>query len=526
MWYKKVLPLIYLLSIPLIAFPQIAPERKVCSLMELSELTLEKNPSIQRQYLQVQQSKANLQIATSIFDYRLNASSGYDRNRLSLFQTDARNGLVDGHIRTNTYTLGGGLQRTFRSGMTANLGLDYSRTADNFPLNSASEEVGAFYSDNITSTALSVSQPLLRGSGRKFAAASEKVAGIEVESNVLNLIFASSGELLNTVLAYWQYLNAYKSVKIYQENEDRVRKVLQVTHDLVEAEKKPAGDLIQVKADLTDKERQTLLAKQQLYNARRSLGRFVGLSEVESERLGVPVNEFPSIEASRYSTDIKLEDFITIARTNRTDLKSMIKTSEALGINLNVAGNSLKPQLDLGGFISYGGYDAGNSLRRIVSPLSQSEGRNVQFGVSLNYLFPLNNNYAQANLVSNQIAISNQQVILDNQIRNIELNVSIAYNNLNNSVLTVEKASQTLAYYQEVFENEQVKFQNGLSTILNLIFFQERLTFAQLDYLSAQQQFAQSIINLRYETGTLLPGGSSLAFPENQSVFYQLPLSN
>ena len=70
--------------------------------------------------------------------------------------------------------------------------------------------------------------------------------------------------------------------------------------------------------------------------------------------------------------------------------------------------------------------------------------------------------------------------------------------------MILQKAEETLGYYQNVFSNEQVKFQNGLTTLLNLILFQERLTFAQLEHLQAQQQFATAIINLRHETGTLI----------------------
>ncbi len=493
------------------------------SLLILSELTVSRNPMIQRQDLQIRRAKAEMQAATSAFDYRLNSSLGYDRNRADLFRLDPRYALADARIQTNNYAFGGGLQRTFRSGLTANVGLEYTRIADNYPLNSFGEEVGPFLANNYTSTTFSLRQPLMRGAGSRFAAAQERAAGVDVESNSLNLIFVASGELLNTVLGYWQYLGSHRQVEIYRENEERVRRMLEVTQDLVEAEKKPAGDLLQVQADLTDKERQTLLAAQQLYSARQNLGRYIGLEESESQRIGTPLNDFPTVEASMYSAEIDLARFIGLAHENRADLKALVKTREALEITLDLARNNLKPQLDLGGFVGYGGVQAGNGIERVFSSLGQQQGRNVQFGVSINYLFPLNNNLAQAGFVSNQVAISDQQVILDNQIRNIELNVSIALNDLKNSVLTLEKSGQTLGFYEEVFANEQLKFQNGLTTLLNLILFQERLTFAQLDYLNAQQQFARALIQLRYETGTLMPIANRVLPPEDLRVFYELP---
>ena len=61
-----------------------------------------------------------------------------------------------------------------------------------------------------------------------------------------------------------------------------------------------------------------------------------------------------------------------------------------------------------------------------------------------------------------------------------------------------------------------------MTILLNLIQFQERLTFAELEYLQAQQQFAVAIVNLRYETGTLLVnknGESDI----NKSLFFTIP---
>ncbi|MEO0581446.1 MAG: TolC family protein, partial [Bacteroidota bacterium] len=69
---------------------------------------------------------------------------------------------------------------------------------------------------------------------------------------------------------------------------------------------------------------------------------------------------------------------------------------------------------------------------------------------------------------------------------------------------------------------EQIKFQNGLTTLLNLILFQERLTFSQLDYLNAQQEFALAIVNLRNETGTLIKVGDESSWTDLQT-FYTLP---
>ncbi|MEL6134054.1 MAG: hypothetical protein AAFR59_11885, partial [Bacteroidota bacterium] len=64
--------------------------------------------------------------------------------------------------------------------------------------------------------------------------------------------------------------------------------------------------------------------------------------------------------------------------------------------------------------------------------------------------------------------------------------------------------------------------QNGLTTLLNLILFQERLTLSQLDYLSAQQEFAFAIVNLRNETGTLIKVDGDNNWTD-LATFYTIP---
>ena len=58
--------------------------------------------------------------------------------------------------------------------------------------------------------------------------------------------------------------------------------------------------------------------------------------------------------------------------------------------------------------------------------------------------------------------------------------------------------------YKKAFVNEQLKFKQGMTTLLNLIQIQDRLVYAHSSFISAKLQFAQALAELRYETGTLI----------------------
>jgi len=516
MWSKHLLLIVFLFFGKITIDAQ--TNATTCELTNLYQLVLSKSPTLERQNIQNRMARIDKQSAASQFDYQIFSDLSFNRSGRYFFDLDPLKDIVGEQLKTNNLSLSGGVQRVFRTGLTARANIQYARIGDNLPFNSFNESVDPFIYNNQTSTSLSLTQPLLRGRGRNITTANEKVANTAIERERFNTAFISSNEVHGMILRYWQYLTATKSSKIYQENEERIRAVLEVTNELIKAEKKPMAELLQVQADLKNQERQTISAKQTEYNARQNLGRQIGLTTVESEWIGLPENDFPTID--EIESNLNLQDFLDIAYQNRADIKTINKSLEILRVYLEIANNNVKPQLDLTGSVNFGGSDVGNGVDRFFSALGQREGRNYQVGVGLKYLFPINNNFAEANQLNNQLQYNDQEIFLENQLRNIELNVSIAFNNLLNSIETLKKSKQALTYNEEVFKNEQFKFKNGLTTLLNLILFQERLTFAQLNFIQNQQQFANAISNLRFETGTIFSENKNTI---NLDLFYSLP---
>ena len=340
--------------------------------------------------------------------------------------TDPRSVLISDDLTSRFTTATLGLQKTLRSSLQVNLSVDYTLLSDNLPIDRFNQSVVPNVGDHTMSSTFSLTQPLMRGKGRKIATALEKATELNLESTNDNVVFANSFELLQTGTAYWNYLVASRAIKIFQENEARVRRVLEVTEELVKAEKRPAGDIAQVKADLANQERQTALAEQNLYRARMDLGRAIGLSEEDSKDLGIPLDQFPTIEESNYTSTIDKSIFIELARENRKDIDAAKKAQESLELQLALAENNKRAQLDLTGFVNYGGMNMGNGFGTAFSTFTRSEGSNLGYGLRLNFSFPINNNQAQGTYVQNKAALKDQEISNSNLQRNIDLNVSIA----------------------------------------------------------------------------------------------------
>ncbi|TDW51690.1 outer membrane protein TolC [Flavobacterium sp. 270] len=493
-----------------------------CDLVEISNMTFNKSPNIKRNFYAIQNAEGELQVQWSTFDFRLNSELSYQTGRLNLYDADPRSQYLNQSLNSNSVDFSAGLQKRFRTSQIAEVSLRYRYNNSNFPYNTFEEFVGPFYGNHTGVLNFSLTQPLLKGRGKKIVTTGEQAAKLIIDKNKLDYEFTNSYEILQMGIAYWNYYTAFKSLEVYIQNEARVRNVLEITKELIKADKKPESDMAQVSADLTSQERLTIVAQQNLYNARLTLGRTIGLSDEESQQLDDPVNDFPVVAESGYKENINKNELIKTAKENRGDLKALQKVTEAVELQLQLAENNLKPQLDLTGFAYYGSTSVGNGVDKTLTSFVHNQGQDVGVGAKLTFAFALNNNLAKGNYSINKTAASDQAVISDNAKRNVDLNVNLSLNNLSNSVLILEKAKESMGFHKTAFDNEQIKFQMGLTTLLNLMLFQERFTFSELEYLNAEQQFSNAIINLRHETGTLV-SKESPDFKVIQNAFYTVP---
>lgn len=157
------------------------------NIVKLSEITLTKNPIIKRNMLSVNDAEGGLQIQKSTFDYQLVSRLSLSRNALNLFEVDPRNEYINNQLTSKSTGASVGLQKTFRSSLTANLSVDYSNSNDNFPLNRFNQDVGAYFQDHTVSSTFSLTQPLLRGRGNQTATALEKASELNLESTNENV---------------------------------------------------------------------------------------------------------------------------------------------------------------------------------------------------------------------------------------------------------------------------------------------------------------------------------------------------
>ncbi|HKI01925.1 MAG TPA: TolC family protein [Thermoanaerobaculia bacterium] len=397
-----------------------------------------------------------------------------------------------------------GVTKRYRTGFSIEPDLQLTRTAGSDP--------GAV---NLGTVALTLRQPLLRGRGRAATAAPELSAERQVAASELDLRQTTSERALTVIAQYWQARAGLLNLEILEESEARARDLLETTRKLIEADVTPAADLVQVEANVVAKETARIGGERDLFEARQALGREIGLPPESIATLPVPVDRFPIVSASAVPSTADHSRWVARALEGRADLMAARERRSAAELLRKAAENALKPQLDLVFTPSYTGLVQGSGAGTFFSPLySNVPGAGSALSLSLSW--PTLNSRARGDLAQFEAALEQSAHFEELLSRQIGANVPIALDAVARNAQQFERATEAVRLFERVVENEEKKLRAGTSTLIDVISQRDRLTAARQSQVSAHLALAVSLAQLRFETGTLLPGGDARAIDTAQ----------
>ena len=82
------------------------------------------------------------------------------------------------------------------------------------------------------------------------------------------------------------------------------------------------------------------------------------------------------------------------------------------------------------------------------------------------------------------------------------------------AIQRVKLAQDSVNFYQQTVDAEIARFQIGEVTLIDTIQTEAQQSEARRALVSAQQELAQLIAELRFETGTLVPDASAPVTPQ------------
>ena len=496
----------------------IATAEAPIGLLDAVQSTLARHPLLGVQRQQVEISRALRQQRSGDFDTQLRLTTALSRTNTPLTEAERAGGAVSG-LSADTFTgndldLTGTAHRLLRSGLTIGPTVVMNRATDNLQ-----NTVGL----NRTRVSFDVTVPMLRGKGRDVVTAPETAAEIEVQASLYDLNQEIADLVLSTATSYWQYVASLRQLQIIADSEVRGQEFVAAVTTLVEADKLPRSEINQAQANLASRATGRIVVEQQATEARSSLALAMGLTPEQLAQLPPPADGFPDgiSQPPPSLSPERIRSLINLALTRRADYLAAEKAREAADVIRQAVSNRLRPQLDLtisGGYSSL--HEGGRANEFFVSPFTRMKGPNAVVG--FRYESTPANNLARGELAEAEASYQRSLLLRTERGRVIANDVVNALTAILTGVNRLNRANEAVTAYRAALEGERDKLRLGVGSIIDILTIEGRLTEALLDFVSAQQAYAVSLVQLRHAGGLLVdPDQATHSF--ERDLFFRPP---
>lgn len=479
------------------------------SLFDAVEMALRYNLQVRINKLAPESSYENINVNRGQFDPTIifDLPSAFGRNAQQGTST------LDGGNVISNETLRGGF--TFRDRLE--YGTDWSVNwtgSRRFTTNSFSS-----FNPNFNSTVnLTVTQPLMRGFGREI-----QTAQIVISQNDYKISQEQFRQQVWTTVrtvyrAYWALVIAESNLQTRILALDLAQQQLNRNRIQVEIGTLAPIETIQAEQQVASEELAVTRAQQTLDDAEDDLKRLVNIEAATVT--GWRINIVPTTEPPLDKRPVDLDEAIRTAIDNDPVLRQEALRLDSQSLNLKVARDALRPQLNFtgslqlsgtggdflirgGGFgssevseIQEGGF--GDALRTMFS------GDFYNWTVGLQVQFPINNWVAKARHAQATIAQRRIVVTVADREQELRINVTKAARQVTSGARQVEQAATARELAQRQLDAEQRKFAVGTTTNFEVLRFQRDLVTAQTSELQAILDYVNSLADLEQLKGTLL----------------------
>ena len=466
-------------------------------LLEAVQQTIAKQPDILLDEWQVKVNEGLWQIQRGTFNTTVSATASDVLTHTPLTRSArASNSTSESVSRVTGYTVD--ISKEFRSGVELTPDITMSSTED---------LATNVHTTNFATVTFAIKIPLLRERGRAANAADETSAKILTESSRYDLNYTTSQSILTTVNEYWNTVAAMDNLEIAEKAESRARYMLEQTKILVDAGEQPTSDISKLAANLHGKTSSRINKTQELFEARQTLGLAMGLRFDEIVATPLPSEPLLDVDDADLNKIPIAQSLIDIGLERRADLIALKKEQESTNVLMVGAQKNLKPQLDFDLDVGYIGLTEDvrrqRNTRQYASAINSREA-GLNFSAMFSLEWPVMNDFRRGTYLRRRAL--NERAIIDtnNLTRQIVSNIAVAMSDVIRSAAELKKAHESVLVYQTAVQKERLKLKLGESTIIDLIDVDDRLTTAMETEVSARLSYAKALVQLRFETGTIL----------------------
>jgi outer membrane protein len=413
------------------------------------------------------------------------------------------------------------IQKYFTTGTLVSLGLNNNSIINN---NARAQ----FEPSTTSSLSVNFTQHLLQGFGRGINDRQIRIAKNNRE--VSDLTFKA--QVIATVTAvmdlYWDLVSYQQVVKVQQDAVAADQRLYENNKKQVEVGTLAPIEVTRSEAQIAADQQALTVAQTNVLQQETILKNALSRNGVQNPVLAnahiIPTDriQVPDVEAIT-----PIQDSTALALSARPELSQFRILIQNQEIGIRGTKNELLPTLDFVATLANGGL-AGTAVPLpatcAVNPTSSAcvppnryfEG---SYGTVLNQLFsrnfptymagfnltiPIHNRAAQADAVTTQLNLRQQQVYMQKMENQVRVEVQNAVIALQQARAQHQAAMQALRLQQQTVDAEEKKLALGASTTYNVILTQRDLVTAQSNLVAAESAYAKARVEINRATGQTL----------------------
>lgn len=307
------------------------------------------NPDLLRAQFQIRAAQPDVSGSLGLFDPNFTADLKFDRSVTPTTFAD-----VSGSIVQQNYEWNAGFGQKFVTGTQLGVSLRNGASRSDFRTNedTATSDFGDLLNDRDlnfqTTLALTVSQSLLRGFGKKSNLISQNVASRGVDVQTLGLLQQANAKLAELLIAYAELRYSYDQYELRSRALERTRRQFSISQARLEA-----GQIAPIELDLVHQRiaanlEALLIARADVGRQSRALARLVG----EGDSLLLPADPLEEGATAPY-----VDEVCTSAVAQTPTYRIAEQQLAIANLQVRQSREQGRPTLDLSGGLTASGYD-------------------------------------------------------------------------------------------------------------------------------------------------------------------------
>jgi outer membrane protein TolC len=296
---------------------------------------------------------------------------------------------------------------------------------------------------------------------------------------------------------YWDLVFRLQELEVRRLSLKLAQDLLEQTRIQVTVGTLPQLSILEAEAGVAAREEAVILGDNEVHTVEDLIKETLNLFERdrEGERSIIPTTTpLFIVEETNLATALQ------VAYEHRPDYRQARLEIESRTLNERFTRNQLFPTLDLQGRIGLNGLDrqADDALNDFTS------GDMVFYQIGLAFRYPLGNQAAKSRFLRARLEVEQGKALLQRLEERILVEVREAVRNVETNIkrVSVTRGAQELA--RKKLEAEQKKLAVGLSTVREILRFQDDLSRAQSSEIRALTDYNTSQANLDRAKGTTL----------------------